>query len=42
MAIDNEEAHISLRKSLDLIRDVALAEYADIKNDAEKKNTRLL
>ena len=38
MGMENEEAFISLRKSLDSFRDVALAEYAWIKNDAEKED----
>ena len=36
--MENEEAYISMRKSLDSLRDVALADYALIESDAGKKH----
>lgn len=36
--MENEDTYISLRKSLDSLRDVALADYALIETDAGKKH----
>ena len=38
MAAENNEAYINMRKSLDSLRDVVLADYALIETEDEQKN----